>query len=579
VLAAAVVVALPAMTMAQVVDPGSTQVPPMRDRVSPPTTGTGVIKGRVVDGVTGAAVARARVRLTGGMARLPVVVTDAAGGFTFRNLPPGGFMLGVDKSTYLTARYPETGRTMRSSPKPLTLAAGQSLDGVSIALFHSGAITGRVLDAAGDLVESADVRLLRVTPGGKPQQRNGGSSNDIGEFRIGRIEPGSYLLMVNARRNSGDDPLAATAEAPPQPVPTYYPGVTALDLAQPIRVERGQTVSDIDITLAEAVPAVVSGTVVTEDGQPLTTGGFLMVRTMLKDMQFPVDAGGGSVRPDGTFRLTLAPGDYVFEVRANSNGPGVEGRMGMLRVAVGGNVDGLTIPIGRGATASGKVVFEGTATVPANPQQMSFQLFGGSDGMNCRQGRMTIAPDWTFTIEGLFGTCSRPTMSGFGSWSLKSVQINGQDFEEESITFEPGQRFRNVQVTFTDRRSALRFQVSDESGQATREYVGLVFQVAKGQVQQGTIRAVVPPSPEMLAMAASMNPGRPLPQPQRLEMVPQLRPGDYYAIAIDDMAPEDSRDPGVLGRLLPAATRVTVGDVEETAVTLRRQKLAELLKR
>ena len=72
-LSVALVVVVPAMAGAQVVSGmgQGTQVPP-RDRIPPPTTGTGVIKGRVVDGATGAAVPRARVRLMGGAARVPV---------------------------------------------------------------------------------------------------------------------------------------------------------------------------------------------------------------------------------------------------------------------------------------------------------------------------------------------------------------------------------------------------------------------------------------------------------------------------------------------------------------------------
>jgi hypothetical protein len=587
--AIALVVVAPAVARAQVVS-GTVQgtpVLPPRDRVPPPTTGTGVIKGRVVDGVTGAAVARARVRIMGGATRLPVVTTDAAGVFTFRNLPPGGFTLAADKPTYLSSRYPEAGRTLRGSMgKPLVLGAGETVNTVSIALFHAGAITGRVLDANGDLVESAEVRLMSVSPGGKPQMRNGGSSNDIGEFRIGRLNPGTYLLLASSRRNPVDDQFgpnaALPAEVPAQPVPTYYPGVPALDLAQPIRIERGQTVSDIDITLAEAVPSVVTGTVVGEDGQPLTTGGFLSVRTTLKDMTFPVDTGGTSVRPDGTFRLTLAPGDYVLEARANSSGgpgaPYVE-RTGMARVNVAGNVEGLTIAIGRLATAAGKVVFEGSAALPPNPQQMSFPLFSSGEGMNCRQGRMTMTADWTFTIEGLAGTCARPPMTGFGAWTLKSVQINGEEFEDDSITFEPGQRLRNVQVTLTDRRIGATFNVSDESGQATREYVGIVFQVSKGQVQQSSIRTVVPPTDEMIALALAANPGRQMPSTQRIQSIQTLGPGDYYAIAIDDIAGEDSRDPSILARLIPSATRVTINEVPDTQISVRRQKLADLLKR
>ncbi|HEY7497969.1 MAG TPA: hypothetical protein VH740_05640, partial [Vicinamibacterales bacterium] len=47
---------------------------PVRDRVPTPRIGTGALKGRVVDGVTGRPIARARVRLTGaGVSRGPVL--------------------------------------------------------------------------------------------------------------------------------------------------------------------------------------------------------------------------------------------------------------------------------------------------------------------------------------------------------------------------------------------------------------------------------------------------------------------------------------------------------------------------
>ena len=125
-----------ATVSAQVVVPsGNLRIGP-RDRVPPPRTGTGSVKGRVVDGTTGAAIARARVVMQSG-ARASVL-TDASGAFAFANLPPGPFTIGVDKSTYLSGRYPTPGRTIRSNTKPIVLADGQALDGLNIPLFHGG---------------------------------------------------------------------------------------------------------------------------------------------------------------------------------------------------------------------------------------------------------------------------------------------------------------------------------------------------------------------------------------------------------------------------------------------------------
>src|SRR3954469_17924488 len=93
--------------------PGGIVQGPPRDRVPPPRTGTGSVKGRVVDGVTGAALARARV-IVQGPTRMSVS-TDASGAFALVNLPPGPINLSVDKATYLSTRFPTPGRTVRSN--------------------------------------------------------------------------------------------------------------------------------------------------------------------------------------------------------------------------------------------------------------------------------------------------------------------------------------------------------------------------------------------------------------------------------------------------------------------------------
>ncbi len=227
---------------AQIVGSGANiQIAP-RDRVPPPRTGTGSIKGRVVDGMSGAAVARARVTLMG--STRVTVLTDAGGRFAFANLPPGSISISIDKSTYLSSRYPTSERTIRSTMRPLILADGQTLEDVTIPMFHGGAISGRVVDASGDPVDFAQVSVLRVpAPGrvGRPTMRSATSTDDRGEFRIGRLETGSYIVQVSARRPGPNfdemTPPGAPPSAPlPQPLPTYYPGALSIDQAQPITI-------------------------------------------------------------------------------------------------------------------------------------------------------------------------------------------------------------------------------------------------------------------------------------------------------------------------------------------------------
>jgi hypothetical protein len=242
--------------------------PPPRDRVQTPPTGTAIIKGRVIDAQTGMAVARARVRLQG-PGNLPPALTDETGAFRLTEAPAGTFYLSVERSGYMGARVPEPGRTIRASAKPLVLIDGQTLDAGVVRLYRGGVIAGRITDLHSEPAEFVQIQVLRLPMSGHgtPQQRGGGSTNDLGEFRLPRLEPGRYLLRAQTRNTVPDDP------AETQPVPTYYPGVSSMDEAQPITIERGQVAAGVEFMVLDGMSSVVSGTVVDAKGDPVPNGG------------------------------------------------------------------------------------------------------------------------------------------------------------------------------------------------------------------------------------------------------------------------------------------------------------------
>src|SRR5439155_22896568 len=109
-------------------------------------------------------------------------------------------------------------------------------------------VVGHIVAGHARQAEFVGIQLMRLSGSGrgKPQQRGGASTNDLGEFRIPRLEPGSYLLRAQTRNNMAPDDPTET-----QSVPTYYPGVLAIDQAQPIRIERGQTTTGIEMMLLD----------------------------------------------------------------------------------------------------------------------------------------------------------------------------------------------------------------------------------------------------------------------------------------------------------------------------------------
>jgi Carboxypeptidase regulatory-like domain len=319
-------------SVAQVVDVVS-GVPPAptvqgqpRDRAPARRVGTAVIRGRVVDGVTGAPVPRARVRVMNGPTSSSPVLTDAEGAFEFTKLPSGPTTLVAEKATYMPGRVPEvTATTVRARMQPLVLRDGQLLENVTISLFQGGAIAGRIVDAHGDPVENAQVRAARVVRSGRPQTMGQVQSNDLGEYRLPRLQPGRYIVQVRPQPSQGFQGAfmeGGPADVPlPQPIPTYYPGALAISQAQPLTVARGETLSGVDIMLVEGTPSLVTGTVVRGDGGPVA-GGSVTSRVVGSEMSGGFDFGGGTgIRQGGVFQITLPPGEYVLEANAQMTMP------------------------------------------------------------------------------------------------------------------------------------------------------------------------------------------------------------------------------------------------------------------
>jgi hypothetical protein len=577
--------------------------PPPRVPASPPTplgvirdqrptpVGTGSIKGRVIDGVTGRGIARARVRLTGPTNRGPVL-TDDNGGFVFEALPAGPFRVMTEKSTYLMSQHPDVSRSIRARSNSILLKDKQEVDDVTITMFHSGAIAGRVVDTYGDPIEGAAVMVMYMQRNGRTQQRASGMTNDLGEYRVSRLQAGRYLVRVRSQLAFQGDPGGTPSPDKPLPVPlpVYFPSALSQDQAQTVVVNRGETVSGIDVTLAEGVPTVVTGIVLAQDNRSFS-GGSITYRAA--GNEYSGMDGGAPVRPDGSFRFQLPPGDYIFEARAQppSQGATTVHRpetelFGMVRVNVAGEkLEGLAIPIGGGATATGRIIFEGTTAPPVAPSGTQRIPMYNPDGPGCRPGTATIEPDWTFKVEGLGGACASPPGSQFGRWTLKAVMVGERNLMDETVTFEPGQHYGNVRLIVTDKRPMAEFRVVDDAGQPATDYAVVVFPADKerwSQLQR-LVRTMASPPPRSELVGArppGVNAGvtaAVMPSQPQTTRLTNIALGDYYAIAVDDMDPEDTQDPAVLEKLISSAVRFTMTEAP-VEVPLRKITFAEIVR-
>jgi hypothetical protein len=549
---------------------------PPPDRRRNDRTGTGVIKGIVVDGQTGQPVGRARVRLLGTVGS-EAGMTGTDGAFSFSDLPPGEFAVQVEKSTFMASRYPDGTRSIRASHRGASLSDGEVINLV-IPLHRGGSIAGRVFDAHGDLVEGARVSAFRTRGAAAGAMKfSEVRTNDLGEFRVARLQPGTYFLLVAAPRVYQSD-LTRAATPSVEPVPTYYPSAISIGMAHPLHIPQGQSLTGIDVVLAEAMASGVDGVVVRRDGAPASAG-FVNARLLGQHrMVGSVDAIGAPIRPDGTFRFTLPPGEYRLEARITDQGEAGSRPTeltGQARLSVTGNgVETVAIAVGRPATASGRIIFEGAPppSLPSGGMPLSHIPLESVDEGGCRFGQVQINADWSFTLDGLSGTCAAPPMLSFGRWRVKSVLYRGRDLLEQPLTIGPEQHLSGVQVVITDKQSGVLFRVSDGNGQATREYVALVFPTDKSRWRpDGRFVRVHAPLPQTLfeRLNPALRSG-----PDRAAI--PLEPGDYLAVALDDITADAVHDPALLERLIPAATRVILAEGARQEVVLRRVSLSDL---
>ena len=234
------------------------------------------VQGLAIKAGTTEPVAHARVMLTsvdGRPADTRVVDTDERGRFTFRAVAAGTYRLLAQHDAFVRA----TGRTV-------TIASGQSIRDLVVAMTPTGVITGRVVDEYGDPVPDVYVRASVKDSTFET------TTNDLGEYRLFSLPPATYVVSaapylaarIEKEMRLGNAPPTAMIVVPTRPSPyspgegqgmsslaqalktgnyipfmalrgeghatVYYPGTTDAAAATPIEVPPGAVVGAINLT-------------------------------------------------------------------------------------------------------------------------------------------------------------------------------------------------------------------------------------------------------------------------------------------------------------------------------------------
>jgi hypothetical protein len=540
-----------------------------------------LISGRVVDAQSGLALARATVRLIGDASFQAVVTTGVEGEFT-KAVPAGNYLLATEHAGYLAATLPQRTRTVRGTARTarLTVRSGQRLEGLTIRMTRGSVITGRVVDSYGEPVEAAEVRALSIGAFGnaEPRMHRAVPTNDVGEFRISRLESGSYIVLAVPHRGG------QSIDGGSLLVTTFYPNAPSIEQAQRILVAPGSSAGGIQITLLEGALSTVDGTVQDVAGQPVR-GGSVTAVTATDQLSYAWTAGSAPIKADGTFQLIVPSGNYNIQATtsprttvvslnaAASPQPQIAPKFGTVQLMVNGERTVTSITVSDGAKASGRITFEST-----NPQRAGERVlrvlpaiaFTSFDGKLCRMGSARTARDLTFTVDGLFGTCSMRVNIPASGWVVNRASRHGVDLLDRAVLIEPGADLTDIEVIVSDRHNEVSLIVTGNDGRLTRDYVAVVFSVDHDRWNAGSrfVRTFVPPKP------ASASGGRAVGRSDaQKDVVQGLPPGEYFAVALDDLAEDATRDRESLQALSRFAIRLSVGDDTRSEARLQLVRL------
>jgi hypothetical protein len=273
---------------------------------------------------------------------------------------------------------------------------------------------------------------------------------------------------------------------------------------------------------------------------------------------------GGMVKADGSFMLSgLAPGEYVISVSSPSLPGGTAGDVPESATAhitlAGQDVDGVQLVAARLSTLSGRIVATDAAQAQALRPTGIRLIVTSKDPEPVflpGVGQSSVNDDGTFSLPSRPGSVRINVITDLSAnasaWTLKAVRLNGVDVTDAGLDVVTNQDVGGLEVEVTNRVGTLSGLVTNNRGDVLTDYSAIVF-------TQDRERWSEP--------ARYFRTGRP-DQDGRYK-VTGLPAGEYFAIALDSVDPNEATSPEFLERASTRAIRFTLGDAETKSVDLK----------
>ena len=537
---------------------------PREGSASKPPVPSARITGRVLAEDTGKPLRRANVTLMALPSKqVRIAVTDGDGRYEFSGLEAGRYNVSPSKPGYVVI-----GPNPFDAGRGLDVADGQTADRTDFMMPRGSVISGRITDEFGEPVANVMVQAARYQfrPSGQRQLTQGSSgnyfmpaaTNDLGEFRIFGLRPGSYFVSARAMDMSAPIALAQSGgpglgalDSRDGLTITFFPGTANVAEAQTVQVGLMHEAS-ASFTLVPARMSRISGTVVDAQGRGVS-GARLLLRSTTGIVGGWFGNASAQLSPEGRFTLAnVAPGEYILDVRPNAQ-PGASPagqaspEFASVPVSVGGDDIDLTITTTSGISVSGKVIFEGASS--AAQRNLRISAASEEDGRNFvswsgPEGGQVDA-DGQFHIPAVFGNVVFRTGPLPQNVMLKAVILNGADITNTPFDATGTENVTNLQVVLTDKQGRISGVAKNLRGEVQYNYRLVVYPAV---LKDGDI-----------AVRFQHNTS---PSVQGQFSIGRMPPGEYVGLAVKGVQPGEEWDPDLRKRVEQLGKRFTLSEGE-----------------
>jgi protocatechuate 3,4-dioxygenase beta subunit len=394
------------------------------------------LEGTVIHSISGAPILRAHIALRGSgpNPRSYGALTTAEGNFSITGVVPGTYQVSADRIGFFMPANPG-GRTTIE----VVLRGGEKKEELKFRLAPLGSISGRVVDADGEPVESGSV-TIDSGPGSPPLIRD--STDDKGRFRLDGLKPGKYRVMAAVATALPTLPEIRTdGTVEVRYAPTYYGGATEYKSAPRIEVGTGANVNGIEIRLVRMPMVRISGKVL---GVPPEARNVGLTYSQIYNSR----GGGGRPGKDGTFELwNVDPGKYFLTASWFIGNQRVQ--TAPVDIELGqSNIDHVELRAVPHSDIPGQVVFEDDR---ARPQQRpeneqarpgsarvpTVELRTVDPGFYAEPAISDVAADGSFRLTGVKSARFRVMLS-WPSAYVKAVTLGSNQVEGNVLNLRQG---------------------------------------------------------------------------------------------------------------------------------------------